>query len=297
MKSDKNSRPPMSAIGMGYAALLVFCWAAYNVAAKAGMDGAFRAQDLSTLRFGVAGLLLMPLAVTRFRRFWNSIGIWRILVLAGLSGPVFGIVVVGGFAYAPLSHGMLFAPSAAMTVGTALSVLFDGHSVSRQRIAGMLTMLAGLFLLVGFEFDSTGPKLLLGEAMFLAGGSMWGTFSFLLGRWKLDALATTCVVGTMSGALAIPIYLMTWGGSLPPVTPSEIALQAFMQGILGGGVAVYAMVKSTEHLGAAQVALLPIFTPAVGMVISAIFIGTVPSLGEIAGALIVTLGLAIALKG
>ena len=155
MKSNSKSNTPLSAIGLGYAALLVFCWAAYNVAAKDGMDGAFRAQDISTLRFGVAGALLMPLAVTRYSRFWNGIGVWRILVLAGLSGPIFGILVVGGFAYAPLSHGMLFAPSAAMAVGTALSIVFDGHRVSGQRIVGMLTMLAGLFLLVGFEFEDS----------------------------------------------------------------------------------------------------------------------------------------------
>lgn len=296
MKPESKSGMPLSAIGFGYAALLVFCWAAYNVAAKAGMDGEFRAQDISALRFGVAGVLLMPLAMTRYSHFWQSIGIWRILVLAGLSGPIFGFVVVGGFAYAPLSHGMLFAPSAAMAVGTTLGIIYAGQTVSTHRVVGMLTMMVGLFLLVGFEFAATGPKLLFGEAMFLAGGSMWGTFSFLLGRWKLDALATTCVVGSMSGALSIPLYLLTWGGRFPAAAPADIAFQALMQGIVGGGIAVFAMVKSTEHLGAAQVALLPVFSPAAAMVISAVFIGTVPSAGETAGAVIVTIGLAIALR-
>lgn len=294
-----TSTPPRQEIplaGIGYATALVMCWATYNVAAKAAIDGAFRSQDISTLRFTIAGLVFIPLAATRYMSYWRQLGLWRVLALAFLSGPIFGLMGVGGFTFAPLSHGMLFAPSAAMIVGTLLSRFYGGAQLTLQRVIGMALMIIGLAILVGFELGDAGPQLLLGEAMFLIAGTMWGGFTFLLGRWNLDGTATTVVIGATSAVFAVPIYFATWGGSLPDVTLHQVAFQAFMQGVLGGVVAVFAMVKATEKLGAAQTALLPTLTPAAAMTVSAIFVGITPGTGEIAGAAIVMLGLGVAIK-
>lgn len=298
MQNAQNAAtaPSLSMVGIGYAAALVLSWSAYNVAAKAGIDGPFRSQDISGLRYGVAALLFLPLALTKYLSFWRSIGLWRIFALAILGGPLFGTIAVGGFTYAPLSHGMLFAPATVMTVGNLLSVVFGGDTLTARRLLGMAVMVVGLAILVGFELGTAGKSLLIGEALFVLSGAMWGSFTFLLGRWKIEAVPATCIVGATAGLLAVPLYFMTWGGSFPDAPASAIALQALMQGVIGGGLAVFILVKSTEHLGTARTALLPVLTPAVAIALSAIFVGTVPTTAEVIGSIIVMGGLTIAMR-
>ena len=49
------------------AAVAVLIWASYPVATRAAVTGAFAAEELVTLRFGVGALLFLPYLLTHFR--------------------------------------------------------------------------------------------------------------------------------------------------------------------------------------------------------------------------------------
>src|SRR5687768_11539007 len=65
------SRLPVRGIAWGVAAVLA--WALYNVGAKLGVAQGFQSQDLTLMRYGVAGLLMLPLIL---RSGLGSLG-WR----------------------------------------------------------------------------------------------------------------------------------------------------------------------------------------------------------------------------
>ncbi|MEL6210843.1 MAG: EamA family transporter [Pseudomonadota bacterium] len=143
---------PPAACGAALGVLTVLGWASYNVAAVHGIEAGLNAIDLTLLRFGTAGLILAPaLLVLRWRDpcrgRWPGTG--RALVLALLGGPLFGALAVGGYAFAPLSHGMVLAPAAVFVAGLALTVALNGERVASRRIAGGFVVVAGLTVLSG----------------------------------------------------------------------------------------------------------------------------------------------------
>ena len=73
-------------------------------------------------------------------RFWLRsratalrLPIHRLVVLAVLGGPLFGLIAVAGHQFAPLSYGLLFAPVAVFVSGTLLGMLALKEKVAAQR--------------------------------------------------------------------------------------------------------------------------------------------------------------------
>ena len=80
-------------------------------AARAGILSGLAPDDMIFARFVVAGLVLLP-----FLLYWGlptlaGIGWPRGLALLATGGPLFAILQTGGYAFAPLAHGAVIAPS------------------------------------------------------------------------------------------------------------------------------------------------------------------------------------------
>ncbi len=104
--------PPGRFIDTGSEAFGLFCGCVLAVGAstsfafaRAGILAGFSPGDLILLRFGVSGLLLLPLVWRA--GLWSLAGIgWsRGMVLLALGGPGFALMQSGGYAFAPLAHG------------------------------------------------------------------------------------------------------------------------------------------------------------------------------------------------
>ncbi|MEO1723528.1 MAG: DMT family transporter [Pseudomonadota bacterium] len=288
-------------LGATLGTLTVLCWASYNVAAVQGIKAGLQAVDLVLLRFGVAGLILAP-ALSLLRRRdgtaagWPSIG--RAVVLALLGGPIFGMLAVGGYAFAPLSHGMLFAPAAVFVVGTALAVIVNGERLSGRKVRGGAVVVAGLVVLSGAVSGGIAPGVWRGDLLFIAAGTMWAGFTVLMRRWSIDPLRGTLRVGAVSGLFAPIVYgaAILWGTpSGLAITPfSETLFQAVMQGVVGGVLSIAALMGAARLLGAATAALLPSFTPVVALGLAIPALGDWPSGQEVIGVAIAVVGLSIA---
>src|ERR687898_1884619 len=84
----------------------------------------------------------------------------------------------------------------------------------------------------------TGQAVWLGDLAFIAAGTMWGTFTTLLKRWRVDAVSATAVVSGFSMVVFVPGYLIIYG--LPQLPVQALASQAVFQGLLGGCFGVIA---------------------------------------------------------
>ena len=79
--------------GIAWGVLAVLAWAVYNVGAKVGAAQGFRAPDLTVLRFGVAGLIMLPMLLRMGLRDLGGLGWPRGLALLLAAGPLFGLCV------------------------------------------------------------------------------------------------------------------------------------------------------------------------------------------------------------
>jgi drug/metabolite transporter (DMT)-like permease len=241
---------PVRGIAWGVAAVLA--WALYNVGAKLGVAQGFQSQDLTLMRYGVAGLLMLPLLL---RGGLGSLGWGRGLMLTLCVGPLFGLVVNTGFVLAPLAHGVVLPPAATMISTTLLAWGFAGERPKLPQLIGIVILLTGLVAIAGDGLNAgTGQAVWLGDLAFIAAGTMWGTFTTLLKRWRVDAVSATAVVSVISMVVFVPDYLIIYG--LPQLPAQALASQAVFQGLLGGCFGVIAYGMTVTSLGAGRAALL-----------------------------------------
>ncbi|TFL16351.1 hypothetical protein [Jannaschia formosa] len=100
--------------------MTIMCWAGFNVAAKAGINAELSPAASSFLRYSTPALLATRVWFRLRRRAGRGrLPLGRLFVFALLGGPIFGLIAVAGYQFAPLSQGLLFAPVADFVAGLA----------------------------------------------------------------------------------------------------------------------------------------------------------------------------------
>ena len=89
-------------VGAACASASVFLFSSFTLASRLGFSSSLTLPDLAALRFGVGGLVLLPVLLRHgFRRVE-----WRgALALAFFGGVGFALLAYAGFRLAPAAHG------------------------------------------------------------------------------------------------------------------------------------------------------------------------------------------------
>lgn len=262
-------------------------------AARAGILAGLLAIDMIFARFIVAGLIMLPLLVRFGVRDFAGIGWRRALVLTLLGGAPFALLQTGGYGFAPLAHGAIIAPSTVTIVSTIGAALFLRERLSRSHLVGAAVVLGGI-VLIGWDgqVQPSGEKAWLGDLMFFVSSVLWAGFTLLLRHWRVPALRATAVVSVLSFLVATPVYLAVLGmAHLQALPLGLLAFQGLVQGGLQGAVTMVAYSQAVILLGVSRAVLFPAIVPAVSVVLGIPVVGEIPSVLQVAGLGLVTLGL------
>jgi drug/metabolite transporter (DMT)-like permease len=277
--------------GYGAAAVAIAIWAAYPVATRAGVTGAFAAQDLIALRFGVGALLFLPFLLLQFRAIGR--GAWlRGVPLTLLQGLGMATLVVGGLQFAPASHAAALVPGVSPAWVALLGYLFFARRPARPAVAGSLLCLGGVILLAWWTAGDGGARVLAGDAMFIAASALGAAYVLQLGRWEVSAVQGAAIVSLYSALIVIPWYFAT-SAALWRMPPAELLWQAAWQGCLIGFVALIALNHAISRLGPERCTALVAFVPVATALLGMLFLGEVPSLAEIMAFLAITAGVSV----
>lgn len=262
-------------------------------AARAGIVNGLTPADLILMRFGVSGLVLAPLLLRWGLFDLAGIGWRRGLVLTLLGGPAFALMQVGGYAFAPLAHGAVIHPASVTVLSTGIAAYALGERLSRAHLIGAVLVIAGIVLISwqGLHAEA-GADSWIGDLLFFASAITWAGFTVLIRHWRLPAIRAIAVVSFLSLLMCVPGYL-TWYGlshalALPPV---PMAMQALVQGLLQGVIAITAYSQAIRVLGVSRAVLFPAMVPAVSILVGIPIVGEIPNLLQIAGLLLVSVGL------
>lgn len=277
--------------GLGAVAI----WGSYLALARAGITGGLTGMDFVLLRYGVAGLVVLPWSMRHSLPTLAGVGWRRGAILSLLAGPLFILFSVGGYAFAPLAHGAVFQPASVVITTALLAALVLGDRPTRERVAGISVMIGGLAAIAGPALFSGSVWTPLGDLMFVAAGALWAGFTILARRWNVPALPATAAVAIVSALVATPFFLATQDvsriASLPPAT---LAIQIIVQGVLSGVVAVILFTRAAELLGPARASIFPALVPAAAIVIGIPVTGELPNFWQITGLALVSVGLLVA---
>lgn len=286
--------PAAKGIALGLTAAAI--WGAYLAMAKAGVSAGLTAGDIAFIRYSVAGAIMAPWLLANGVKSCGGVGWRRAAILSLLVGPLFILIGVGGYRFAPLAHGAVMQPAALTIISLALAAFVLKEPPTLARLVGVAGMLAGLATIAGpglFRGDALTP---FGDAMFLVAGGMWAIFTLLTKLWKVGPIQATAVVSVLSAAVYVPGYIAFAGlDRLLAAPPAMLGAQALVQGVLSGVVAVIAFTKAAALLGTARAAVFPAMVPAVAILLGVPIAGEIPTLLQLAGVGIVTVSLLIAL--
>jgi drug/metabolite transporter (DMT)-like permease len=279
----------LKGIAFGLAAALG--WAIYNVGVEIGRRQGFSSADLTLLRYIVPGIVLLPLLIARRRQVAARLGFARAAALTVAIGPLFAFVFNTGYGIAPLAHAVVISPGMTMITANALSVLVDRRPLPLHRQIGILILMGGL---AAIAIDQPAPKdpttaTWLGDLCFVCSGFLWGLFTYLLGRWRLDPIDTTAAVGLLATISFLPVYLVWFGVSDLPL--HDWALQVVYQGGLGGCLAIIFYAAAIATIGPGLGGLFPALVPPLAVLLAIPLAGNLPSAAQWVGIALATLGL------
>ena len=288
--SQPTSDSPVAGAVFGVLASLI--WAGFPAITKLSMASTLTAWDVTALRFGTAGLLLLPIFV---RRGLGSLRWPAALLLVCGAGAPYVLLTAGGLAFAPAAHMGVITPSCMLLFSTLGSWALLRDRPEGGRIAGVLTIFAGIVMLGWDGLANHGSRTWLGDTMFVLGGLFWAGYTIGSRAWSVAPFHATVIVAVLSMLLYVPGYVVIEGSHLAAAPWTEIAIQAIFQGVLSAVVALVFYTRSVALLGAARGAVFAALVPSFSLLFAIPILHEVPTRLQVLGVVLVTSGMVLVL--
>jgi drug/metabolite transporter (DMT)-like permease len=271
-------------------------WGLMQASARLSVAQGFNAMDIAALRFSGAALVLLPWVLRQGITDMAGLGWRRAIAFALLIGPLFFMLNVGAFQFAPLAHGSVLLPASFIVASSAMAAWWLRDRLTLPRLIGFGFVVAGMVAISGPALWSGGSQAWRGDLMFIAAGLMWATATILVKRWATSPLQMTSAVAVVSAAVFVPLYwVFGTPQNLANAPWTALAGQFVVQALLAGVGAVLAFTRSVQLLGAGKAAVYPALVPAFGLLVGIPLTGDAVSVGQWLGLALTTLGLLFAI--
>lgn len=254
--------------GVLYGLAAVTIWASFIVAARHGVRTTLTAWDIAAIRFSVSGSLLLPYAIRKGlaldRLGWTGLT----AIVVGCGAPMV-LLANAGLLFAPAAHAGAFFPGIAPLMVAILSAVLLKEAFTRPKKIGCGLIVAGAIAIMWGSGGTVGTPQTIGHLLFLAAGLAWAFYTVAMRGAQLDGLHAAALGAAFSLVLYLPVYVWFAGTGLLAVPIHDIALQAIVQGLLTGVVALLLYGRVVGLLGAtggaAFLALTPVMTALMGI--------------------------------
>ena len=277
--------------GLGAAAI----WAGWWVVTRLGVTSELAGTDLAALRFGVAGLLMLPVLLGRGGRVLAA-SPWLVAVMALGAGAPYALVAGAGLRLASAGNGGALTLGLLPMFTALLAALCLGERIGRARALGLGIIVAGALAIAGHGLAAEGAW--AGHLVFALGALMWAGFSVAMRRSGLDAMTAAAAVCVVSAAWYVPVYLAFGAPETLLRAPAGLVLgQAVYQGVLSAFGALYCYGRAIRALGPTRAALFATLVPVLATAMGAALLGERPAPAEMAGVALLSTGAALAACG
>ncbi|MFY0664645.1 MAG: DMT family transporter [Natronospirillum sp.] len=277
---------------LGYLAALatVLIWSGYFLSLRQGALSPLGTLELTLFRFGVPGLILLPLFIKRWAAIKAVAPIWLVGIAMGAGLPFFIISAIG-MGLAPVAHGSTLIPGTAPLFVTGLAVCLFHQPLSSWRRIGLLIVAAGVVCLLWTAWQGEASQLLTGQALFLVCSLLWALFTISVRQSGLKPLEVASVV-TVPSALLLVLFVAVAQPelSLSTVSTQEWLTQLVVQGIAVGLGAGFLYGFAISRLGAEITSALGSLTPVCATVLALIWLNESVIVPTLLGLGLVTVG-------
>ncbi|WKB53257.1 DMT family transporter [Eleftheria terrae] len=285
--------PSARAEGVIYGLLSALIWGAFPVVTRLGVARtALDGFDVTALRFGVSGLVLLPYLMRAGRGgvSWSALA----LMVVGIGAP-YMLVVALGLARAPVEHFAVITPGSMILFSVLLSARVLHTRLGGRALGGVALILLGV-LLIGLQgLRGAGSGSIGVHAAFLLGGLMWAVYTVTSKACGVQPFHATALVSVASMVLYLPPYLLLRGPALLQAPLHDVLVQGVYQGVLVSIVALFFYSQAVYHLGPARGALFAALVPGMATMLAAFLLGEWPAPFAVLGLAVVTGGMLLSL--
>jgi len=278
--------------GLGWAGLSVLIFSGWFVVTRFSVTRQLTVWDVTVLRFGIGAVLLAPVLLRGRTRL--PAAAWREgLLFMLLWGAPFVLLIAFGLQRTSAAKAATVAPTLMPVCAGVLGALILRERQGPARWSGYSAILAGLCgLVLAGSGDATPDP--IGLAALAAAAALWATYTLLFRGSALTPIQSAALICIWSTVLLLPTYWFLGLGRLHLASTGEIALQAFYQGVLMGGVSIFAFNRAISSLGPAAASAVIALVPAMASALAIPILGEVPSLPEAVATAVIVAGVLLA---
>jgi drug/metabolite transporter (DMT)-like permease len=268
-----DGRTPAEYIrGAAYGLAAVGIWSGWIVVARLGLKTSLTPWDIAALRFGVAGLLLLPYIASKGfaleRLGWFGLA----AIVLGGGAPV--LLANAGLLFAPAAHAGALFPGVMPLAVAILAALILREPFRLAKKLGFVLILLGVFGIAAGAGKTPGSTQSIGHALFLGSALAWACYTVAMRRARLDGLHAAGIAAVGALLLYMPVYFFVEGAKLAQAPWGDLALQALVQGLLTAIISLVFYGRAVSLLGASSGAAFAALSPAMTALMA------IPVLGE-----------------
>lgn len=274
----------------------VSIWAGWSAMTRLAVTTSLDAWDIPALRFGVAGLLLLPIVIRRGlaldRLGWSG--------LAGLvvgTGAPYALVVALGLRFAPAyDAGALNPGCMPLFVALITAVVLKERPLTTQKI-GLSLILSGALIIVGWHGRAWSISRSIGDVLFLAASFLTACYTVIIRKSKLDPVHMAALIATGSLVVYAPLYFGIRGLHLAQVPVADLIIQVIFQGIVVTIISLVLYCRAVLILGASGGSAFGALVPALSAVLAIPLLGEWPTASGWVGIVLISAGVYLASGG
>ena len=271
----------------------VSIWAGWSAMTRLAVTTGLDAWDIPALRFGVAGLLLLPIIARRGlaldRLGWLGLG----GLIAGTGAP-YALVVALGLRFAPAYDAGALNPGCMPLFVALIAATALGEKPSRAQKIGLSLILSGALIIIGWHGTAWSISRGFGDVLFLVASFLTACYTAIMQRSKLEPVHVAALVSTGSLVIYAPIYLALNSGHLARVPFATLSAQVIFQGIVVTIVALVLYGRAVLILGASGGSAFGALVPALSGLLAILLLEEWPTASGWAGITLITAGVYLA---
>ncbi|MEQ1790176.1 MAG: DMT family transporter [Rickettsiales bacterium] len=253
--------------GYLYAFITVILWSGWAIVTRLGVKSDLTPMDITFLRFGTAGFLMLPIAYKN-RQLITRKNIWLLLVMIIGAGPPYLLICSLGFASAPATHSVIIPCTMSLFVAVICYSFFK-DKISAVSGFGYMAILCG----VAFKLSLS--EYIFADLYFIGGGLLFAIFTIFSRKTGFAPLVTTAFVSSGSMLLLVVPYMIYQIYNPHEMNIGASIFQIVYQGIITSIISLLTYNLAVKYIGTTSTSAFAALVPVM------VTIGAIPILGEI----------------
>jgi len=282
--------------GSLYGIASVSIWASWIVAARLGLRTSLTPWDITAIRFGVAGMVLLPHLLKKGfavgRLGWVGLAA---IVLGG--GAPMVLVSYAGLLFAPAAHAASLYTALIPALVAILAAVVLGEAFTVAKRIGLALIATGVLGIVWGAGGTIGSRQNIGHALFMGAGVLWAGYTVAMRKARLEGLHAAAIAAVGSLITYVPVYAVMSGTNLFDAPWRDVALQAFVQGFLTPVVSFWLFGRAVSILGASNGSAFAALSPVMTAILAIPILGEWPATTDWIAILLISGGVYIASGG